>query len=1150
MEEERTEPFQDGSDLCQELMERYGNSAAPQHRHLLATAAAMQSILSAEFLPLTPPAYFASAISALDTASASEIFDATAVSALSSFLAIDLPLLPPGGIVPTKAIEAVEVLVKLVEREKEGLAVSSVRALVKCLGILLGFSDLEDWDSVKLGFQTLLKFSIDKRPKVRRCAQESLEKVFKSFQSSTVVKQASKLILSVLKRYTPLGKKLLSSRAVDGSKDESFSKPEHLKVLHVLNVLKLTAPCLSAKVMSKVLSEIRKLFSAQFSALTGHVLKTIEAIFEASNAESIVLETETIIVSLASYISLGDKNPLDTLVHAATLLKHSLDILRTGRSSSWMTNLSLVCASIMGLLMFEENTASQASIILKDVLKNHVAPINLSLDKDEKFDGRSQESVEAGVIKSTCTVFENALAAGDKIPNEHILSVISIFFLTLGEISFMLMRNVVHKLADLMTHTSAGKVNSEHLQKCIGSAVFAMGPERFLTLVPITLDEQNFTYSNIWLVPILKRYVNRASLAYYMEHIIPLAKSFKQASRKDSQDLLARANELWGLLPSFCRHATDTSQKFACLSDFLITFLKKNPSMHENVSLALLILVNENKSVLSPQKSESNCYAMEDSFSEFRMLPVFSKEAAIRNMKALASGSDQLLRSLADLFVSSPLEKRLPLKGAIGCLASIADSSVIKEIFVSLIKRFQLLDCEGEVEKLMSHSPALDREPSEMERDSQRCLILELAYFFVEGAKDDLIEIIYNLTIQSFQATNESVHHEAYCTLRRILEEHLCFCSSRYVELIDLFHGLQPPSDIATLRSRLACFHILMVQRVKMSLEEEEEEDTKAFLILNEIILTLKDGNDEARKEACDVLLSISSTLRDSSQVGPTAPYHQLIRMILGYLSGSSPHIKSGAVSALSALVYKDANVCLSVAELVPSLLSLLQTKAVEVVKAVLGFVKVMVSCLQTQELLNFLSDVVTEVLPWSSVSRHHFRSKVTIIFEIIIRKCGPAAIKLVTPEKYKGFLKTVLENRHGKSSATEAATTNLENMPDESSAKGIVLRKPKNLDSQENGSVNYKKKKRGRKFETHAPKSTGDDDFRLAKRTRRSDDKNSGKEKSEESKESKRNRYRGLSSGGKRNVKSTDTKKGGAGFRGSIQASKSHKGRRKFIRS
>lgn len=54
---------------------------------------------------------------------------------------------------------------------------------------------------------------------------------------------------------------------------------------------------------------------------------------------------------------------------------------------------------------------------------------------------------------------------------------------------------------------------------------------------------------------------------------------------------------------------------------------------------------------------------------------------------------------------------------------------------------------------------------------------------------------------------------------------------------------------------------------------------------------------------------------------------------ILGYLSGSSPHIKSGAVSALSVLVYRDTNLCLSVSVLVPSLLSLLLTKDVEIIK-------------------------------------------------------------------------------------------------------------------------------------------------------------------------------------------------------------------------
>lgn len=145
----------------------------------------------------------------------------------------------------------------------------------------------------------------------------------------------------------PLTTSLVSSGTGDRTTD--ISKPEHLEILHVLNVLKLTVPCLSAKVNSKILSELHKLIDLQFSALTMHVLKTIEAIFEASGVENIVLETENIMVSLASYVSLGDKNPMDSVICAATLLSRALDVLHTGQSGMWVKNLPIVCSSIVGM---------------------------------------------------------------------------------------------------------------------------------------------------------------------------------------------------------------------------------------------------------------------------------------------------------------------------------------------------------------------------------------------------------------------------------------------------------------------------------------------------------------------------------------------------------------------------------------------------------------------------------------------------------------------------------------------------------------------------------------------------------------------------------------------------------------------------------
>ncbi|XP_015949709.1 uncharacterized protein LOC107474591 [Arachis duranensis] len=1162
MEEEFIEPLtKDGSDLCQQLMDRYANSSAPQHRHLVATAAALRSNLNAESLPLTLPAYFAAAISELADDLAAEALDPTALSALLSFMAIGLPLVPQGGIAAPKACDAAAILVALLDREGDGkgLGMSTIRAAVKCLGVLIGFCDLENWDSIKLGFETLLKFAVDKRPKVRRCAQESLEKVFRSIHSSKVVKDASKLVLSMLKSGIALVIKLIGTRTVGDSKEDKVLKLELLEVLHVLNVVNLTAPCFSAEVIPKVLSELVKLLGAESLVLARHVLKSIDAIFEASRVQNIDLETEDIVVFLASFVSLGDRNPLDTLVYAATLLRHAMDSLYTRQSSLWFKNLPLVCTSLMGLLNLEGNTAVQASSILKDVLKHHLGPQSLTSSGDQRFDNCSQENMEGNAVNSTCAVFENAISAAAGIPTEHFVSVISVLFFELGEHSVVFMRNIVLKLAELMIQTSGGNVDNEHLQKCIGSAIFVMGVERFLEIVPITLDERSFAYSNIWLVPILKRYVTGSSLAYYMEHIVPLAKSFKKASRKVkktriSEDLLSRAHELWGLLPSFCRHANDTHQNFASLSDVLVSFLKKQPSMHEKVFMALQVLVNENKAVLIPKKSESNCHAVCDSELEFGVQPAYSKKAATRNIKSLASCSRQLLSILSDLFITSQPEMRFSLKGAIGCLASITDSSVIKEMFLSFLDKFKFTDCEGNIEMLTSDSGVLDSKLGKMENYSKRCLILEIASCLVEGAKDDLIELIYNLAVQSFQTTDESVHCEAYNTLSKILEDH-AFSSSRYTELIDLLISLKPSTDIVYLRSRYTCFHSLMVRTMKISLEEDE--NSKAFLILNEIILTLKDGSDEARKAAYDLLLNISSSLRDTSGVDPIEPYQKLVNMIMGYLSGSSPHIKSGAVSALSVLVYKDTNLCLSVPELVPSFLSLLQTKDVEIIKAVLGFVKVMVSSLQANELQQFLSDIITAIVPWSSVSRHHFRSKVTVIFEILLRKCSSAAVKRVTPEKYQSFLKTVLENRHGKSSETTSNGT--ENMREDSSAKGPNSRKPKSSDTQGITLVKHKKRKRDKKFESDLPSenephksiTTSNHGLRLVKRSRHSSDRNSNGGKEEGSKMFKKSRHKSLiESGVKRKVKLTNTEKDKAATHASKRVSKPETLKGKFKRN
>lgn len=1045
----------------------------------------MRSILTSEYLPLIASAYFAAAISSLESAT----LDSTEVSALLTFLSIAVALVPEQGIAESKASEAVELLVGVLERDGS-LGVATVKCVVKCLGVLLvSFCDLEDWGSVKLGFETLLKFSIDKRPKVRRCAQDCLEKVLKSFQSSTVIKAASKLINSLFEKYIPLAITLCTSGIVDGSKDEMLLKPDHLEVLYMLNVVNLIVPRLSVKVRLKILSELCKLMTSEFSPLTRHIFKGIEAFVETSRVEVVIPEMENIIVSLASYVSLKKRNPVDTVMTATILLKSCMEKLLNGETRSlWTKNVPLVFGALAGLLTSEASITLQASAFVKELISQLA---DVKTYEILSFEDGDPENDEARAIKSICAIFEDAIGF-ESIPNEHILAVISLLFLKLGEISYIFMKRIVLKLADLLTLASVDMATANHLQHCIGSAVIAMGPERILTLLPISLNADDFTCSNVWLVPILKNHVIGASLGYYMEHIVPLAKTFQRASRKvkksiTGQDLQAHAQELWGLLPAFCRYPTDTCQNFGPLAKLLITLIKKDPSMYETIAVALQVLVNQNRNALTSRDNldESIINEAKDTVLGIRSVSSYTKKAATKNIRVLALCSNDMLKALADLFIDSQHEKCSYLKDAIGCLASITDSSITQTIFSSLLKRFHIINGEGEFEMLGSHIDNLTDEehgnPSASEIRIQRSVIMELASSLVGGAKGDLMDLIYNFIRHTLEASDEFGHHGAYHTLSKILKEHAWFCSSRYEELIDLLLGVKSPLDVASLRSRFACLHILLVHTLKMSLEEE---NTKAFLILNEIIVTLKDAKEGPRKAAYDVLLLISSSLRDSSCVNPDAPFYKLVNMILGYLSGSSPHIKSGAVSALSMLVYQDPNICISKPDLVHSLLSLLKGKAAEVIKAVLGFVKVMVSSLLAKDMQNLLVDVISEVLPWSTVSRNHFRSKVTVILEIMIRKCGFAAVQSVTPDKYRRFLKTVLENRQNKSGPKEVGT-GTETVTSDSPAKWPHRKKRKEMDalSEVNGSTEHKKRKREKKnnYRSSKPhKATGTGGLKL----------------------------------------------------------------------
>ncbi|KAI3906955.1 hypothetical protein MKW92_008382 [Papaver armeniacum] len=1016
--------LENNSDLCEELIRRYGKSGAKRHKHLCASASAMRKVLEKEGLRPTPLSYFAATMSAIQDRI--NFFSSSSSSntrkylrkyfssptALTSFLSFLLPFIPSQSLPSAKANDAVSVLVSLLKNPEVAQSPATIRSVIKSLGFLIKLCDLEHWKFAQSVFEVILEFSIDKRRKVRKCAQVCVEEIYKAVQCTNVVKEASELFGLVFDKYFPFAISIALCVPEITEDSERAEKLKLMESVHMLRVLKRIVQYLSNDVVRKVLSQIHKIMGSKFSLLTRRIFAVLEAILE--RAEEIIVP-EIVIFALGEYASTKENNnPDDTVLRACVLSKSCIDkiYVDADKRSIWVASLHLVFKPIANVVCAGISVSGEAAGVLKELVDRYIdddlkisASNTLPSDGDKVMSTSVSEALknarESRALELVCDAIKTMLLTkSDGALDKNILSVISHMFLKLGQLSYFYLKDVVHELAKLLRIANGDLTTTkcQYLEKCFGSAVIAMGAEKILTLLPVvSFEEEELTSLNTWILTILRKFVVGSSLGYYMEHIIPLLQPLQQACSKTGTELQAATCGFWDLLPAFCCYPTDTHIKFDALAKKLL-LLMEDDSMHENVCLALQRLVNQNKSIVESTQGiegsfkHSTTCAINESATESQMVPShYTMKVAKRNIKALASCSVVLLQALTDVFSYSPLEKRKYLKETIGCLASITDITEVKKFFISLLA--------GELEN-QGGNRKVD------EQGAQRCVIMEFASALGLGASEDLVYIIFDCI------TPALLDDGTYC---KFFEERTCFYSSRFVEMMSYLLGLKLSDGIMGLRRRFACLHTLVVYLLK---SDSEMRCAKASIILKEIILALKDSEKGARKAAYNVLLEISCGLKSLSSPNLESPHVKLVNMISLHLSGAfTTSMTSGAFAALSLLIYNQSDICASAPEVVPSVLSLLKSKAKEVIKAVLSFLEVLVFCLQASDLQNLLPHIVKGILR-SSMSRSHYRKKVRVILEILIRKCGASAVEVYVPEKYLEYFKTVEEQYSRKKSS------------------------------------------------------------------------------------------------------------------------------------
>lgn len=257
----------------------------------------------------------------------------------------------------------------------------------------------------------------------------------------------------------------------------------------------------------------------------------------------------------------------------------------------------------------------------------------------------------------------------------------------------------------------------------------------------------------------------------------------------------------------------------------------------------------------------------------------------------------------------------------------------------------------------------------------------------------------------------------------------------RNSELQSLLLSTASSASAPARRDRLAAISVVVEHLPQSSLH---------FIpsILSEVVISAKEVNEKARTAAFDLLVLMAKTMSRGGQIDQsqiphmeanaptaTASLEEFFTMVSAGLVGSTPHMVSASITALTRILYEfAAELPHAVIEDLVQTMDLFLTSANrEIVRSVLGFVKVAIISLPESIVKPKLETLIPGLMSWSREHKAQFRAKVKHILERAIRRFGFEAIEKQCPEDDKKFINNIRKTKERKKrykvEGSEAAT-------------------------------------------------------------------------------------------------------------------------------
>uniref|UniRef100_A0A803NT89 RRP12-like protein n=1 Tax=Cannabis sativa TaxID=3483 RepID=A0A803NT89_CANSA len=1018
LEEGLTSPFDgpiDQGDFCNSILARFSDSTQEEHQNLCAVIGTMSQELKDQNMPSSPVAYFGTTWSSLNRLLSEPNPPSHVVESFLTILSLLLPRVPV-AVVRKKEELISGPMVRVLQLSSSTMG--SIIAGLKCITHFLIIKEASSWSDVSQLYGILLNFVTDSRPKVRRQVQLCLRIVLEKFRGKSLGAQASEELTVLFKRFLLF--------AMDSNPNSSDGPRGAQEVLHVLDALKDCLPLMPSKYTTEILEHLKPLLAVHNLKLSRRITDCLLLLCLNPDSEVSSKTLLDVLCSLAlSVTSNQTETSVDALTFTARLLDAGMVKVYSRNRQLCIVKLPVVFNALRDILVSEHEEATHSAVTtLKSLIHKCIDESLIKEGVDEiKLMNLSVGSRTSGptIIEKVCSIIESLLGYHYLDVLDPSFQVISSLFDKLGFDSSYLMRGILKSMAEMQKLPDEEFSKRKQLHECLGTALGAMGPQTFLGLLPLNLEAEDLAEVNVWLFPILKQYTIGAHLSYFME-ILDMVRQMKIKSEKlelqgrvySSRGVNALVYSLWSLLPSFCNYPFDTAQSFKDLVKDLCSALNEETDIRGIICSSLQSLILQNKKILENKNDESDLTDTEPAARQ-RVMSYYTPHVAADNLSALKESARDLLPVLSTIFLKSRKDDGGSLQSAIGEFASISDKGVVSRLFKNTMQKLlKVTQNAGKAEySKKSDSMAIDEPSDESSPSAMRGKLLDLAASLLPGLNSEEVKLLFTAIKPALQDGEGLIQKKAYKVLSLILKTSDAFLASKLDEMLQLMIEVLPSCNFSAKRHRLDCLYFLIVHVSKVNTEQRRRDIIGSFL--TEIILALKEANKKTRSRAYDIVVEIGHAFGDEDKGGKRENLNQFFNMVAGGLAGETPHMISAAVKGLARLVYEFSDLVSTACNLLPSTFLLLRRKNREIVKANLGLLKVLVAKSKAEALQVHLKGMVEGLMMWQDDTKTHFKAKVKLLLEMLVKKCGLDAVKAVMPEEHMKLLTNIRKIKERK---------------------------------------------------------------------------------------------------------------------------------------